>query len=250
MKRQVEDIIEITNIDKPKFVYEFPPNQPLVLGDNAEIGLKSYFLWYELPNISEKYENNTVRVKHNETWTDLIIPEGMYEVSSLSNYINKMVVLGKDVLGPNEPEPEKVLELAVDTSTFHCLVKLNTGVQIDFSKGKLHKLLGLEPKIYNTSQRGKDFINITRGVDKIYIRCDLVERKYQYSLKNVLYSVLPVALPGEALFGEVETTEFFPCNSRFIRSITISITDKDNNLLHLNEMLNIKLVIRHHVNSE
>ena len=245
MQREVMEIIEIANINKPEYTYEFPTNQPLVLGDDPEIGLKSYFLWYELPNISEKYNNNKVRVKHKDSWIDVVIPEGMYEVKHLSDYINKMVVLGRDVLKLNEPEPEKILELTVDTSTFHCLVKLSSGVEIDFSQGSLYKLLGLEAKVYSNSERGKDFINITRGVDKIYIRCNLVERKYQYELRDVLYSILPLGLPGEALLQEIETTEFHTCNSRFIRAITIRITDKNNNLLQIKESLNLKLLIKH-----
>jgi hypothetical protein len=49
---------------------------------------------------------------------------------------------------------------------------------MDFSEGSLHKLLGLEPKVYNKPyEEGTGIINITRGVDRIFIRCNLVEKK-------------------------------------------------------------------------
>jgi len=249
MERQEKiDFIELNNITGSDYTYEFPANEPLILGDDPEIGLKSYFLWYEMPNVSSKYSNNTCRVKYNGVWKDVTILEGMYEVKQLSDFINRTIVLGRNVLALNEPEPKKILELAVDTSTFHCLVKLSPGVEIDLSEGKLHELLGLEKKIYNSSDRGKNFINITRNVDKIYIRCNLVDRKYQYDLRNVLYSILPVALPGEALTGEIDhPMEFYKCNTQFIRTINIRLTDKLGQLVHLNESLSIKIALRHHV---
>ena len=77
-------------------------------------------------------------------------------------------------------EKRTLLHLGVNESTFKCYVKLIEGVKIDFSEGSLHKLLGLEPKVYDQSyEEGTGIINITRGVDRIFIRCNLVERNYQ-----------------------------------------------------------------------
>ena len=46
------EIIEINNISSSDFTLDFPPNNPLVVGDHAEVALKSYFMFNTLPNIS------------------------------------------------------------------------------------------------------------------------------------------------------------------------------------------------------
>ena len=70
------------------------------------------------------------------------------------------------------------------------------GAQIDFSEGIFHKLLGLEPKVYDQPcEEGTYIINITRGLDSFFIRCNLVERNYQPEMNNLLFDILPFAEP-------------------------------------------------------
>ena len=235
----------LLNVDKSDFVYDFHANAPLVLGKNAMIGLKSIFMWYTFPNVSEKFENNTVRVKYQNQWHDLTIPEGMYEVRDLSDCINKLVVNGTEVPKFGENNVPKILEIGVDRNTFHCVVTLQPGVEIDFSGSKLHELLGLEPKVYSSNEKGKTCINITRGVNDIMIRCNLVEREFQYEYKDVLFDMLP-GTPGNAIMHEIENPiEFYKCKNRNIRSINIKITDQKGKLLLLNESAQIKLIFKH-----
>ena len=226
----------------------FPSNEPIVLGENAEIGLKSYMLWYVFPNISEKYENNIVKIKHNGEWKTVKIPDGMYEIDTLSRFLNRKILLGKDTLNLYENDPKSILNLEVDKSTFHCIVQLDNGVEIDFTQGKLYQLLGLEPKIYSTSERGKHFINITRNLDKLYIRCNLVDRKHQYELRDVLYSINPVAVPGEAIMAESDhPIEFYKCKNRIIREINIRLTDANGMEIAYKENVNLKIALHHYV---
>ena len=237
--------IILLNVDDAEYVYHFPPNAPLVLGENAMIGLKSIFMWYTFPNISEKYDNNKLRVKYNDQWQDVEIAEGIYEVKDLSDCINRIVVNGTDVPPLGEKEPPKILELGVDRSTFHCAVKLSDGVEIDFSGGKLHELLGLEAKIYSNNEKGKTFINITRGLDKVMIRCDLVDRNFQYEYKDVLFDMMPSDAGRAVLMNLDHPIEFYRCKNRHIRSIKIQITDQKGQLLLLKERVTIKIIIKH-----
>lgn len=226
----------------------FPSNEPIVLGENAEIGLKSYMLWYVFPNIAEKYNNNVVKIKHNGAWMTVKIPDGMYEIDTLGQFLNRKILLGRDTLNLYENEPKSIVNLEVDKSTFHCIVQLENGVEIDFTEGKLHELLGLEQKIYSTSERGKNYINITRNFDKLYIRCNLIDRKHQYELRDVLYSINPIAIPGEAIMAEVDhPVEFYPCKNRVIREINIRLTDATGVEIAYKENVNLKIVFRHNV---
>ena len=102
----------------------------------------------------------------------------------------------------------------------------------------------MEKKIYTRSEEGKDIINITRGVDKILIRCNLVSRPYQKEYNDVLFDILPVGTPGGAIYETLDTVEYHKCRNSVVRQIEIRITDQDNNLVKLTEDLSLKLVFK------
>jgi hypothetical protein len=106
----------------------------------------------------------------------------------------------------------------------------------------LYKLLGLEPKIYDKPyEEGANIINITRGVDRLFIRCNLVERRYQPEMKDVLFDILPFAQPGSAIQEKLEKIEYYPCRDNIIRHIELKVTDSKGNLIDLIELLSIKI---------
>ena len=82
----------LLTVDKPVYRYDFHSNHPLILGKNPEIGLKSIFLWYTYPNVSEKCGNNKVTLKFNSLTVPITIPKGMYEISVLSKYLNNFLM--------------------------------------------------------------------------------------------------------------------------------------------------------------
>ena len=244
----------LLNVDKPLYRYDFHPNHPLILGTNPELGLKSIFLWYTYPNISEKYGNNKVKLTYNALTTEVSIPKGMYEISALSKFLNKKLSDEYNELNAmfgTQNEKRTLLHLGVNESTFKCYVKLIEGVQIDFSEGSLHKLLGLEPKVYDQSyEEGTGIINITRGVDRIFIRCNLVERNYQQEMQNVLFDILPFAQPGSAIQEKLEKIEYYRCKDSIIRMIELKVTDSKGNLIDLTEPLSIKICFKSQNNNK
>lgn len=235
----------ILNVDKSDFRYDLPINAPIVLnrGENPEIGLHSLFLFYTYPNISPTYDNDKVRVFDGAQWLDVTIPIGMYEVVKISELLNRAV----QGLRKGDEVRNVKIRLNIDESTFHCSVKLAENIKIDFSQGNLHKLLGLEPKVYENyeiEEEGPGLMNITRGLDRIMIRCSLVSRYHQPEFGDVLYDVLPHADPGGAIQEKIDNIEFLHCRDRVIRSIHIRITDRYNNEVQLLEPLSLKIVFR------
>ena len=112
----------------------------------------------------------------------------------------------------------------------------------NFSEGSLHKLLGLDPKVYDQPyEQCTGIINITRGVDRIFIRCNLVERNYQPEMKDVLFDILPFAEPGSAIQEKLEKIEYYKCRDSIIRHIELKVTDSKGKLIDLAEPLSIKL---------
>ncbi len=217
----------LLNVKGSEYKYTFHPNNPLMLGEYPKVGVKNVFLWHTYPNISEKYDNNHFKYTVGDDWQTVNIPEGMYDIDDLNKELSNKEIDAK---------------FTVNTTTFKCLLELGIGVKFDFSSGELHKILGLEPKIYDSSEEGKNIINITRGVDRILIRCNLVSRPYQKEYSDVLYDILPIGTPGAAIHENIDTVEYHKCKNSVIREIEIRVTDDENNLVKLTEHFSLKLV--------
>ena len=222
--------------DKSYERFHLRPNHPLVLGGSPLVGVKLLSLYYTYPNISEKYSNNKVGLYYNGAWHDVTIPKGLYEVKHLNDFIKKQI------------GSQTGIELEINMPTFQCNVLLQSGFKIDFSKGKLHNLLGLESKIYDQPEEiGPQIININRGIDDILIRCNLVDRPEQEKLLGCIYDVLPNAEPGQNMVHNIQNIEYFPCKDSIVRYVDISFTDMDGNLVEMREKYTIKLVFKYNI---
>ncbi len=219
----------LLDVKGSEYKYNFHPNNPLILGENPEIGVKNVFLWHTYPNISKKYDNDHFRYTVGDDWQTVNIPEGMYDIDDLNKVLSNKEI---DAM------------FKVNTATFKCLLELGVGVKFDFSSGELYKILGLEPKIYDSSEEGQKIINITRGVDRILIRCNLVSRPYQKEYSDVLYDILPIGTPGSAIHENIDAVEYHKCKNSVIREIEIRVTDNNNNLVKLTEHFSLKLVFK------
>ena len=112
-------------------------------------------------------------------------------------------------------------------------------------RGLLYQLLGLEPKIYDQPiEAGPNLMNITRGLDRILIRCNLVNRQHQPKLHDVLYDVLPFSSPGGAIQEKIENIEFLNCTDDVIRKVEIRLTDAHNRPVQIIEPVSMKLIFR------
>ncbi len=236
--------ITLKKIPTASYRFIIPQNDPLhLLGDNPQIAVKSGMLWYTFANISPQYNNNRLRIydgRRNE-WRDVELLTGLYELDALGDAINRAA------LGVNRGVEvrNKKIRLDVDKSTFHAFLKLHPGYKVDFSIGDLHKLLGFEKKIYEEPfSMGPDIINITRNLDRIYVRCNLVHRSHQPDLRDMLCNVVPYGNPGEVITFEPKHMEFVTCVERDIRAIDIRITNADNELLHILEPMTLELAFR------
>ena len=77
--------------------------------------------------------------------------------------------------------------------------------------------------------------NITRGVEWVFIHCDLISRRMNDIENDVLYTFsttnLQVSYPFEK---EPYRLECHPVNRTLINSVRVWITDGRNNILELN----------------
>lgn len=220
----------LLDVTKNDYVYNFDPNNPLILRKGAEVGVKNISLWNTLPNISPKYQNNTFKYDDGGGFQDVVIPEGMYDIKELDSFLKEKC--------------DDQIRLSVNFATFKVKLLLDD-VFVDFSEGKLHELLGLEAKVYRESEEGKNLINITRSVDRLLIRTNIVERPFQNKFNDVIYDILPLNEPGSIVHENPDSIEFHRCRDLVIRQIRIRITDDNNNNIEMTEHMTLKLVFRH-----
>ena len=53
-----------------------------------EIGLINANLWYSWFNISDSYSNNDIRIHNGTKWINIKIPNGIYDIEQLNDFIN------------------------------------------------------------------------------------------------------------------------------------------------------------------
>jgi hypothetical protein len=209
--------------------YRFNSNNPLILGEHPKLGVKSLFMWNTIPNISAKFKNNTIKITKPSGVSEVItFDTGMYDVHALSDYVHSRT---------------DGISFDINYSTFKCQVSVESGYKLDLTNGQFHKILGLESKVYDRDTTGPDIINITRGIDHVYLRCSAIDRQFGAD-HDILYDLLPFTTPGAAIIEKIDQPEFYNCHDHKIFSFTLRLTDANNELIQLQEPIQLKLVFR------
>ena len=70
------------------------------------------------------------------------------------------------------------------------MILLDNSIELDLSSGTFADLLGFEKKVLDqTTNISKNVPNITRGVDWVFIHCDLITREVKNVGSDVLFSL-------------------------------------------------------------
>ena len=110
----------------------------------------------------------------------------MFNYDDLNSFIQKQI--GK--VDPAKDDSEQLFTLFFDNSVFRAVVLLHNSVELDLSIGTFADLLGFEKKVLDqTTNVSKNVPNITRGVDWVYMHCDLITREFQNVGSDVLFSL-------------------------------------------------------------
>ena len=207
------------------FSIRFEP--PIVLDRNKnfkaalnELVTMSYS-WY---NVRAVYGNNSLKwkKKSDSTWQTITLPDGMFTYDDLNSFIKK--ILGKEEF-----------KLFFDSTIFRAVIILYT-VGLDLSVGTFADLLGFQHKVLDQATNVSRYVpNITRGVDWIFIHCDLITR----DVKNVGTDVL-ISLPtstrhiSESFSVEPKRLQWHTVNKSHIDTIRVYVTDGRNGILDMN----------------
>jgi hypothetical protein len=96
MKKSIQNIIINQSNHIPdgfgnKYIYQF--NRDVEFKNNMKVGLQSIKIYFSSFNISQEIGNNIITLKWFDTTTNIIIPDGYYEVSDFNFAIQKQLML-------------------------------------------------------------------------------------------------------------------------------------------------------------
>ena len=189
------------------------------------------YSWY---NVRAVYGNNTLKWKKktDSAWQTVTLPDGMYSYDDINSFMQKQ--LGKK--DPADDKSKELFTLFFEYSVLRSVVVLDSTIEIDFSTGTFADLLGFEKKVISAETNISKFVpNITRGVDWIFIHCDLVTRDVRNVGSDVLFSIPTSTYDVGAIISEQPLRlEWFPVNKNVIQEIRVYVTDGRNNIVDLN----------------
>ena len=120
-------------------------------------------------------------------------------------------------------------------SIYRVVTLVHSDYELDFSQGNFGELLGYGKSTLSGDVVGKNIPNITRGVDWVYLHCDLISRRTNNVPNDVLYNFSTADLRVSYPFRkEPRRLEWQPVNKSSINEIRVWVTDGRNNVLDLN----------------
>ena len=118
------------------------------------------------------------------------------------------------------------------------MILLDNSIELDLSSASFADLLGFEKKVLDQTTNVSKFVpNITRGIDWVFIHCDLITRE----VKNVGSDVL-ISLPTStrqisySFSKEPIRLQWHTVNKNTIQSIRVYVTDGRNGILDMNDL--------------
>jgi len=156
----------------------------------------------------------------------------MYDYKRINDYIQQHT--GK--VDPTKKDSAYIFTIHFEFSTYRILIVMHDDYELDFSQGNFAELLGFDKKVLSIDSIGTKIPNITRGVDWVYIHCDLISRRTNNIPTDVLYSFSTADLLVSYPFRkEPRRLKWQPVNKNNINAIRVWVTDGRNNILNLNE---------------
>ena len=133
-----------------------------------EIALVSVDLYYCFPNITEK--NNVFRYSEDSgnTWKEIKVPQGCYDLNSLYLELCRL-----------KPDTPSIFTFSAITSRVRSVILINNSkFQIDFShKKSFGKLLGFSSILSNYYNESPDSINML-NINSIFVKTNLAAISY------------------------------------------------------------------------
>ena len=183
------------------------------------------YSWY---NIDEAYDNNKIRWrKKTESWKTLVFPNGMYDYSDINSFLQAQT--GK--VDPKDKDSDFIFTLYFEMGIYRVVILMHGDYELDLSRVGFAELLSYEKKVLTGAENhvGERVPNITRGVDWVFLHCDLITRRVNNVPSDVLYSFSTTGLHvGYPFTKTPKRLQWHPVNKSEIYSTRIRVTGGRN----------------------
>ena len=211
-----------------------PPMEFLASDAGFEMALTRLETFFSFPNINSS--NNCIRISIDggKNWLDLKIPLGSYNIDGINEALQRLL--------PDKSSNDAVTKgpyvvLSDNKYTLKCVLEImkdSTIVNFDVDNS-IYNVLGFEKKTYKGGKRyqSENKVNIL-SVNSILVHCDVIKpSRVNGILKPIIYNFFPNVSPGEKIVIQPQHLIYVPLTMNFISSMTVWITDQDENLLDL-----------------
>ena len=233
----------ILSSNKTNFNTRFNPKLELDEEKVYEIALVNLETYYSFPNIDETNNVFVYSPDNGNSWVKIKIPEGSYELDDINNAIqHEMEKRGHY----DEINEDYYINISPNTNTLKSILILEKGYQVDFDhQNSLAKVLGFTGTKYMEGfHESENVVDILR-INSILVNVDIISGNYvNGTTKSTLYSFFPDVSPGYKIIESPVNLVYLPITLNTIDSLSVMITDQDNNLLNLRDE---KLTIRFHI---
>ena len=224
--------VTVTGSDSANLVCNFFP--PLELTGEWYVGLLDFTTYNSIPNVNEG-KNNKFPVHINDTWTDVRLPTGAYEIDDIERYLKK-------VLG------DKKISLRPNNSTLKC--ELTCKYTVDFSRkpNTIGPMLGFKAakslEAYKTHESDAP-VDIIK-VNTVQIHCNIVQGAYTDGKnEHILHAFYPTVEPGFKIVETPSHVIYLPVNVRRIDNVTLSLVDQDGDTIDFRgEVITVRLHLK------
>ena len=209
-----------------------------------EVALVNLETYYSFPNIDAT--NNLFRYSHDdgETWVDILIPEGSYEIDDINRHIDRIMRQRNHY---DRIRNKSFITLSANPSTLKSVMEIAPKFKVDFRPPtSLRSVLGFNNKVYHAEYNESENIVNILTVNSVFVEVDLINGSYvNGKLSPIIYSFFPNVSPGYKIIENPLNLVFLPLNTHSIDKVTVRLTDQDGKLLNLRgETITIRLHIR------
>ena len=181
-----------------------------------------------------------------DTWFEMCIPEGSYDIRDINNTIKQIMRQNGHYDPTNE---EYYITISANSNTLKSVLILKNNYQVDFRHPhSLSRVLGFYDDIYTLGfQESGNVINIL-SINSLLVNLDIIILSGSYvnsSSQNTIYSFFPDLSPGYKIVESPINLVYLPITLDTIHSLETSITDQNSNQLNLRcETLTMRFHIR------
>jgi hypothetical protein len=195
----------------------------------ALVNLETY---YSFPNIDAT--NNAFKYSPDDgrTCTDILIPEGSYEIDDISKCIERIM---KQQNHYDVARNKAFISLSANPSTLKSVMEITGRYKVDFRPPtSLRSVLGFKNRLYHSGFNESENIVSILTVNSVFVEVDIINGSYvNGKLSPIIYSFFPNVSPGYKIVENPVNLVFLPLNTHSIDEVTVRLTNQDGKLLNL-----------------